>query len=296
MPPTSPAVPQPSHVPTAVVISEPKISWSRPAAALPSSINASISSSCRAEALGLDSRRLVAELYEPARYSLDERCRATDERDGELRRSRPDFAEQVSVDTSAVAVPARRLCARKRLHDLEAVAASRELRELVSVDHIVPASRRVEQPRRNAAALQRALPGHRHQRHDSRTAPDEEHGALGVRVPDEVAADGTAQLDHVPGTQLIREVGRDLTVLEALDGQIDPRTVGRRRDRVAALCLIAVVCGQPDVDVLTRTVSGPPRHVEGDRLRLTRLRRELDDLRGAPVQSPQYRCSFHGSP
>src|SRR5580765_4709937 len=142
MPPTSPAVPQPSHVPTAVVISEPKISWSRPAAALPSSINASISSSCWAEALGLDPRRVVAELYEPARYGLDERCRAADERDGELRRNRPHFAEQVGVDASAVAVPARRLCARKGVHDIEAVAPSRELCQLVPVDDVVQASRR----------------------------------------------------------------------------------------------------------------------------------------------------------
>ena len=57
--PDRPAAPQPPQVPVVVVISTANTSPSMPATALPSSINSSMSASCRPEPLGLDVLRLV---------------------------------------------------------------------------------------------------------------------------------------------------------------------------------------------------------------------------------------------
>src|SRR5579859_10075 len=88
--PTALTVPQPPHVLMAEVISRLKISPSRPPIALPSSLRSDIwdigSSSCGAEAFGLDPAGVVAMVDEQARRRLDERGRATDEH---LRAVRP---------------------------------------------------------------------------------------------------------------------------------------------------------------------------------------------------------------
>jgi hypothetical protein len=132
-----------------------------------------------------------------------------------------------------------------------------------------------------------AFAQHRHQRDDSRAAADQEHGAAHLGLPDEVAADRPAQLDPVAGPQHIRQIGRDLAVVEPFHRQLDARAVGSGPDRVAPLGLVPVLGGQSDVDVLAGPVAGPSRDVEGDRLGPRRLRHELDDLRLQPVQSPQ---------
>ena len=117
-----------------------------------------------------------------------------------------------------------------------------------------------------------------------------------VGLPDEVAADRPAELDLVARPQLVGQVRGDLAVVEALHRQLDVLAVRGRRDRVAALRLVAVVRGQANVDVLAGAVSRPAVDVEGDRLDARRLSADLDDRRDLPGQSPQYRCSRHGSP
>jgi hypothetical protein len=57
--------------------------------------------------------------------------------------------------------------------------------------------------------------------------------------------------------KLVDQVGRDLAVVEALDRELDARAVGRRRDRVASLRLIAVFGRQANVDVLSCSMSWP---------------------------------------
>ncbi len=86
---------------------------------------------------------------------------------------------------------------------------------------------------------------------------DEQQRASLRRLPDEVAADRTAQLDPVAGPELVGEVRRHLAVVEPLDRELDASAVGRRGDRVAALGLVAVLGRQPDVDVLAGAVPGP---------------------------------------
>ena len=83
---------------------------------------------------------------------------------------------------------------------------------------------------------------------------------------------------------------------QPLDRQLDPRPHWCRGDRVAALGLVAVLSRQANVDVLACAMSRPAGDVEDDRLDARRLLDDVDDLRDLPAQSPQYHCSFHGSP
>src|SRR6266853_1866178 len=98
-----------------------------------------------------------------------------------------------------------------------------------------------------------------------------------------------AQLDLVARLELIGQVGRDLAVADAHHRELEPAAVWRRCDRVAALCLVAVAGGQPDVNVLPGAMPSPAGDIESDRLDLRRLRSHADAVRDLPVQSPQYR-------
>ena len=94
---------------------------------------------------------------------------------------------------------------------------------------------------------------HRHQGHDAGPAGDQEERPAERRLPDEVAADRTAQLDPVADDHDVVEEGRDLAVVDALDRDLDlvgPLRLGR--DRVAPLDAVAVLRGQTQVHVLAR--------------------------------------------
>ena len=66
---------------------------------------------------------------------------------------------------------------------------------------------------------------HRHQRHHPGAAADEEHRRL--PAPDEVGGEGAADLDLVALHHDVVEVGGDLAVVEAVDGQLDLALVER---------------------------------------------------------------------
>ncbi len=59
---------------------------------------------------------------------------------------------------------------------------------------------------------------HRHQGHDAGAAGDQQQRPAVRDRPGEVAADRTAQLQRIAGPQLLGQVGRDLAVVEPLDG------------------------------------------------------------------------------
>ena len=121
-------------------------------------------------------------------------------------------------------------------------------------------------------------------------------GPARLVVPHEVPADRAAELEAIAGQEVVDEIRRDLAVVDPLDGQLEPVFRRCRRDGVAALCLVAVLRREPDVDVLTGPVAAPAGDVEHERPRSRRFRDGLDRLGGQPGQSPQYRCSSHGSP
>ena len=105
-----------------------------------------------------------------------------------------------------------------------------------------------------------------------------------------------AQLQRVAGGQYLGQVRGDLAVIQPLDGQLEPGRAGGRGDGVAALGGVAVLGGEPDVDVLAGQVAGPAGHVQDQGPGGGGLLAELGQLAGQPGQSPQYRCSRHGSP
>jgi hypothetical protein len=115
-----------------------------------------------------------------------------------------------------------------------------------------------------------------------------------VGSPGEVAADRAAQLELVAGLKLVDEIGRHLAVVEPLHRQRQTLVLGRGRDGVRALRLIAVLGGQPDVDVLPGDVPRPLGHVEHDRARASGLfghaehRRQPPDDRRPPGQTQSF--------
>jgi hypothetical protein len=87
--------------------------------------------------------------------------------------------------------------------------------------------------------------------------------------------------------QLAGEVWRDLAVIKTLDGEGESLICGLgRRDGVAALRLIPVVCGQAHVHMLPGLMSRPPWNREHKASDPWSLVDEVDHLGGAPDQSP----------
>src|SRR5947209_2270518 len=295
--PSSAIVPQPSQRARALVSSSAKISPNMPAAALPSSLRSasSMSTSCRSEAFGLDAVRIVAHPDERVRDALDEPRRAADVDARPLLPRPGHLAEHPLVDPARVARPALGLRARERVHDLDAVVRRKAL-ELVTVDDLVERARGIKEPKGSRVTRRDPVTEHRHQRHHARSAGDEQHRPADLHRPDEVAADWAPQLELVARLELADEVRRHLAVVEALDREHEVRVLGSRCDRVAPLGLVAVLSRQPNVDVLAGTVARPLRRVEDDAANSRRLVDEFDDVRELPRQSPQYRCSRHGSP
>ena len=106
-------------------------------------------------------------------------------------------------------------------------------------------------------------------------------------VPDEMAAERPFHLDLVADRRDLVEEGRDLAILQPLDGQLDlVAGFGRRGDRIAALRGVAVGRGQPDVDMLAGAIgeglARPKRKL------FTRRRQPADrgDRRRLPARRP----------
>jgi hypothetical protein len=154
--------------------------------------------------------------------------------------------------------------------------------ELVSVEQVVHAAARHEQPRVGRVVAVGAMAQHRHQRHQARAAGDQQQRAALLDAPGEMAADRAAQLELVAGAQLLGQVRGDLAVVDPLDGQRQVRVLGRGGERIRALGLIAVLGGQAKVDVLSGDVAGPVGIVEQDRARVAGLRQHVGHRRRVP--------------
>src|SRR5260370_42538339 len=98
----------------------------------------------------------------------------------------------------------------------------------------------------------------RYQWHAPAPCRHEQERPVVAGSPDEVTPNRSTKLDLVARSDLTNEVRRDLAIFETLDGENDPRIFGRRRDRIAPLRLIAVLCGQLHIDVLSGQVARPP--------------------------------------
>jgi hypothetical protein len=94
----------------------------------------------------------------------------------------------------------------------------------------------------------------RAERHHPGASGDEQQRSAECGLPYEVATDRASQLESVARSQLVDQVGRDFAVVEPLDRQHEVVILGRRGDRVAALCLVAVLRDKAHVDVLAGTM------------------------------------------
>src|SRR4029077_21249827 len=190
---------------------------STPARAFPSSTSsASMSASCRSEALGPDPLGFVAERHECRRDRLDEARGPAHE----ARRGGPrlpgNLCEHCLIDAAATPRPPCRRLARERVDDLDTVEIVETL-ELGRVDDVGRATPRRQEPNLGIAAAGCAMAQHRHQRNDARAASDEQPPPGGARFPHEIAADRAAQLELIAGAELVDEVRRDTAVLEPLE-------------------------------------------------------------------------------
>src|SRR5262249_13007238 len=120
-----------------------------------------------------------------------------------------------------------------------------------------------------------------------RPTANEKERATSCNVPNEISADGTSQLEPVTRPQFVCEIRRDLALIDAFDGQHEVRDFGRRRYGIAALGLIAVLAGKPNVDVLARSVGRPFGDVQNETLDARRLRYDLADFGSLPSQTLQ---------
>ena len=184
-----------------------------------------ISSSCGSEAFGSYAARLVAELDERARDSLDERRRAADVHVRPIVRS-PGRPRRASRRRRAV-------CSRSSRPAAHASACGRREGPPRRAARARPGrSRRPSSVRRRAGGRHarrprvREVAQHRPERHDPGAAGDEEQRPTAARLPDEVPADRASELEPVAGLQLVGEVRRDLAVLDPLDRQLELRRPG----------------------------------------------------------------------
>src|SRR5215210_4368912 len=132
-----------------------------------------------------------------------------------------------------------------------------ELSQLVAIDKISVGTRGVEQPGRNRAAGCGVMPEDRTKGNYAGAAGQEKQRPPIRLSPHEVSANGTPELELVPGTKLVEEIRRYLPLLEPLNGKHQVRILRGRRDRIASLGLVSVLCRQPNIDVLPSLVTRP---------------------------------------
>src|SRR6185503_18398291 len=124
-----------------------------------------------------------------------------------------------------------------------------------------------------------------------------------------MTTEGATNLNRVPDLGNIMKEGGDLTVFKPFDDEfVDPLRPGGRRHRIASLCLIAIRCSEPDVEVLASPEGAPVLGSKQEALHPCRLglnpfdhsllprNMRCSDGRVRHDQSPVKRCSRQGSP
>ena len=122
------------------------------------------------------------------------------------------------------------------------------------VEHVVGLAGGDQQPRRRARAQ------HRHQRHQPGPAADDQQLGLGRRRPTRTSRrTGRGPRTSSPSRATSTIHGETSPSCPPRPGDLRRAVLGRGRDRVAALRAVAVLGGQPHVDVLARPVAVPVR-------------------------------------
>jgi hypothetical protein len=131
---------------------------------------------------------------------------------------------------------------------------------------------------------------HGHERHEPGSASDQKERPAVVDVPGEVTADRASQLQRVTDSELVGQVGRDLALVDALDGDGESAVFWRRGDGVGALGLVAVPGRQADVDVHAGQVARPVGDLDHDGRGLGGLLVALSDGPLPPQEGTSLGC------
>src|SRR5215218_8457152 len=226
----------------------------------------------------------MAEPDEIRRDRLDQRGRTADVGQRPLVRGEGDLPEHLFVDPAVVTLPAGRRRAGERVGYLKRLVLGREPLEFFAEDDVPVGTRGEEQADGGVVSSGLAVPDHRQEGRYARSARDEEQGTALPGLPGEPAPDRTPQLQPVAGPDLIRQVGRDLAILQTLDEELDPAVFRCRGYGVTALRLVTVLGGEPDIYMLARPVPLPARNVQEQTLRPRRVWAGLDDLADTPCE------------
>src|SRR5215210_7972151 len=93
---------------------------------------------------------------------------------------------------------------------------------------------------------------HGHERHNTRAAGDQQQRIRHARLPDEVPADGSARFDAISYDHDIMQIRGAFSIVDAIHGDIYVAfALGLSSNRITALRLIAILCRQADVIMLT---------------------------------------------
>src|SRR4029453_1038845 len=191
--------PHETHCPTAAVTSTAKISRSGPASALPSSYSPAISASVMsasswAQPLRLHPTRVVPEADQHGGHDLHERSRAAHEACWLHVRGEAFRVEIVDLDPPRRHRPTLRRGPRKYVRD---VYAGRRVPQLGSVVEVAGRTNGIHEAESRLAVRYPAGSDHRHQRHDSGAAGDQQDRSGIGRPPDEPPANWTADLQRI---------------------------------------------------------------------------------------------------
>jgi hypothetical protein len=171
---------------------------------------------------------------------------------------------------------------------LEALVLLLELPQLLAEDHVVLVLRRVDQHDvlHLVAVVQRSQ--HRHDRRDPAAGTDEQQ-LVGDLVGEREVALHAAQADDRPHTGLVREVGRDLALVDVLDRDRDDAFLVLRvaRQRVGAP-VAAALDVDPDAQELPGLVAVEAvARLDDHRARGLRLRLDPLDLPAQLARRPE---------
>jgi hypothetical protein len=138
------------------------------------------------------------------------------------------------------------------------------LAEFVAEERVFRCAKRIKQLHGDRAADAGVCADHRDEWNDAGAPADQLDGLALFRPPHEPSTEWAPELDRVTEFEVIDEEGGDFTAWQPIDAEFDVFSRASAGDGIRADSVIPVRCGESDVDVLSRIVTRPLGHGEGD--------------------------------
>src|SRR5215211_7970283 len=244
-------------------------------------VHSSLTSS-GSEAFGLDLCGVVPKADQRGPHRLHEQGRTAHEGERALLLGPTHLPKHLGVDAPVVAGPNLRPGARQGVAHLERTVSCCETFQLLAEDDLLVGARGVQQAGGYVAACGSPVADHRHQRRDARTPSNQEERSAVSCLPGKIATDRPPELQLVLRHQHVGEVNRHLAVVQTLHREHEPLLLRGGGYGVAPPGLVAVLGGEPHVDVLACLVALPSGNLEQQALGPRGLCHHPDHLRQAP--------------